>query len=403
MPRYGTKTYSRTLRAGLTSSQQFDELLTDTNTRRRPATRSSPSKVSPSKASPMKAHNAVGKQMPGNSAGVQTVRTSRNNSEQTNPLSSPKRRRLDSGSDDPFSFSSDDDASRSPIKRNDTRTVPMAAQNKFTGMDTQPALRQTRASSAQALAESKIQTRSSGAAKPVTSAVDRTKKQSSILRFTKKLGNSDLAPAQRQTATLPKSHDAIRTLPSAATPLNSMANRPHTKPASTNSVEYLSQVSNSSESSSALYSLNSMGNSSDLSSGDILNSLTSHVASSDEDNVLLLSDGDNPQQSALSRSQSLSNTLNSYTPQSQSFELELSSRSQKPGNQALKVTSLANSSKDEFDFTDSGESEDEEEEEEEEPVLNTTKGRGKNPAIKKIFNSPKKVIIMSTGRAANSP
>ncbi|XP_071808493.1 wings apart-like protein homolog [Asterias amurensis] len=382
MPRYGTKTYSRTLRAGLTSNQQFDELLTDSNTRRRPSTRSSPSKASPNKASPMKAHNAVGKQMAGNSAGVQTVRTSRNNSEQTDPLSSPKRRRLDSGSDDPFSFSSDDDASRSPIKRNDTRAIPMAAQNKFTGMDTQPALRQTRASSAQALAESKIQTRSSGSTKSTTAAgaVDRTKKQSSILRFAKKVGNNDSTPAQRQTGTLSKPHDAIRTLPSAA--LNSMGIRPHTKPASTNSVDYLSQVSNSSEASSALYSLNSTGHSSDLSSGDILNSITSHVASSDEDNVLLLSDGDNPQQS---RSQTLTNTLNSFTPQSQSFDLDLTGGAPKPGNQ--KAPSVTNSSKDEFDFTDSGEEEDEEEER---PVINPTKGRDKNPAVKKIFNSPKK-------------
>ena len=397
MPRYGAKTYSRTLRAGTTSSKQFDELFSDSNVCRRPATRSSPTKASPTKVSPMKAHNAVAKQTAGNSAGLQTVRASRNSSEQSDLLSSPKRRRLDSGSDDPFSFSSDDDASRSPIKRNDARAIPIASQNKFPGIDTKPALRQTRASSAQALADSKIQTRSSGTAKPLTSTADRTKKQATIMRFTKKIGNSDLeqsAPEQKQTMAQPNSHDAIRTLPSSATPLNSLANRPHPKPASTNSVEYLSQVSNSSESSSALYSLNSTGNSNELSPKEVLDCFSSHLGSTEEDNVVLLSDGDNPQQSAASRSQSLMATLGSNAFQSQTSNLNTgnaSRRPHKPAHQKLHTQETAmNSAKDEFDFTDSEESDNEEE------VLtkNATAGRDKNPVMKKIFNSPKKVILM---------
>ncbi|XP_038061068.1 wings apart-like protein homolog isoform X2 [Patiria miniata] len=316
------------------------------------------------KTSPMKSHNAVVKQVTSGNA----VRSARN-SEQPDTLSSPKRRRLDSGNDDPFSFSSDDDASRSPIKKNDVRTV--TSPNKLSGLDNQPALRQTRASSAQALADSKIQTRSSGNSKPITLA-DRTKKQTSIMRYVKKLpqGENDRSATNQQTSVLPNSNDAMRTI---AAPPTTKSAKPYPKPTSTNSVESLSQVSNSSESSSALYSLNSTPNSGGMSPTQVLNSITSQPSSSEEGSILLLSDGEYNQPTAT-------------TAQSQVSHRTSSKPSQASKHEQVNLASVENS-KDEFDFTDSDESDDEYSLQ---PPNAIAGFKDKNQDAKKIFNSPKK-------------
>ncbi|XP_022111890.1 wings apart-like protein homolog [Acanthaster planci] len=379
MPRYGAKTYSRTLRAGTSANKQFDDLFTDSNARRRPVTRSSPTKASPTKTSPMKSHNAVVKQTaPGNA-----VRSTRNSEMDT--LGSPKRRRMDSGSDDPFSFSSDDDASRSPIKRSDARTVTTSP-NKFSGLESQPAMRQTRASSAQALADSKIQTRSSGNTKPIALG-DRTKKQASIMRYAKKLSHneSDRSAPYKATSALSNSNDAVRTIVAAPSNSRSNADKPHPKSASTNSVESLSQVSNSSESSSALYSLNSTPNSGRLSPSQVLNSVITRASSSEDDAVMLLSDGDGTQSVISISDPQLSSTTNQTSSKPSNPLQAPSQKTIPPKPQQASLPSVTVSAKDEFDFTDSGESD-----AEDNPDTSNAITDFKDNMAKKIFNSPKK-------------
>ncbi len=157
MPRYTAKTYGKKGGLDPKADRQFDELLIETRTTRRGTIRVSPS------PSPKKQHSPT--KQP-SKAPVSPRPTRRTASEMSvESFDSPKRRRIASGNEDPFSFSSDDENPRSPTRRpSATRSTEAEALHLVipSSPNADETKRQTRGSIAQWEAENKIQTRSSG-------------------------------------------------------------------------------------------------------------------------------------------------------------------------------------------------------------------------------------------------
>ena len=378
MPRYTAKTYGKKgAKQEPKASRQFDQLLVDTRTTRRGTIRLSPS-PSPKKHSPTK--------QPQRSAPVSPSRATRRMASEMDAFDSPKRRRIASGSDDPFSFNSDDDTPKSPPRRGSS-----TSRNNVDGNNTNNSsevwvipsspnaddnMRQTRGSIAQWEQDNKIQTRSS--ASPLSpggrsnhSTSSQKKQTATNVRQVKRAifnsadsESSESAAAKANSAAAKETELKVQRTSRYDIGGKRSGNGPNSQPSKSSAP--------TSPHSSPPSSPPGSPNTRRVSRMNSVQSTTTTTTNNVQNNS------------------SKNNTMtNNSKPAASTLQTSVAKLALGPNASAASSKAKPDESKqDEFDFTDS-----EEEEEEEEPRENAMNAGGANAVPKRIFNSPKKVSL----------
>ncbi|XP_072165383.1 wings apart-like protein homolog [Diadema setosum] len=391
MPRFGAKTYGRSVRSE--GSDHFDDLWNKTRVNHRPVTRLSPAKR-PANSQQTSRQLRSSPAKPSRMANSESSRPTRQNTflrEDVVGVTSPKRRRRTSGADDPFSFSSDDD--KSPAKNSSNADTKNA-----TGSSSS-----TRQSRTSLQFDNGVDSRnnSKGAMSTRSGAKDKTPAgQTLITQFSHRTRGS--APNERRDdsgVSVDSRDDGVGRSSNGSTSLGSTHSLGSVRPVrkqggkletvqEQDSQSLVSSGGMSSQSSSdSAYSQRGASKPVQGSSQTSARTLKTDtpVSGSSEDFIPVSDDSDDPEVTIMSSTKRQNKGLESSKSVRPSNSLSQSSTS-KPHLKAVKSLPPAKPSPaayDEFDF-------DEDDNEKEAPALRKVKSAGSVETVKKIFNSPKK-------------
>lgn len=408
MPRYGAKTYGRTVRKD--DNDHFDDLWNKSKDSTRPVTRHSPAKrPANNQVQTTSRQTRSSPSKPLRMASSESSRPTRQNTvlkEDVMGVTSPKRRRRASSTDDPFSFSSDDD--KSPVKRATTDQNNASDSNNSNS-------RQTRAS---LQFDNGVESRNSSRVAPRAANTTRSNakekspgNQTLITQFAKNSRNNDSSSEKRdntdvemdsledslgspngsdfsssQTSVVSLSSGSQRSSSSAVNARQGRrtAGKLKTVAETTSTDGPSSQLS--SGSASSLRGKTRATNSASQSSN---KNLRTNPSGSSQDSAMK-SDDDSDDSEVIISSTSRSSGSQGSSSQSLSQTSGMSkSSTSKPSLKTSKSLPLAKPSSstayDEFDFSE------DDEEIEAPPALLKAKSAGALDNVKKIFNSPKKV------------
>lgn len=407
MPRYGAKTYGRSVRK---EGNDFDDLWNKSKDSSRPVTRLSPAKRPAISQTQTTRQTRSSPSKPSRMASSESSRPTRQNTvlrEEVMGVTSPKRRRRASGTDDPFSFSSDDD--KSPIKK------PVdAGKNNASDASNSVNSRQTRTSLQY---DNGVESRNSSrvALRGTTRSSAKDKASGSQTLITQFANNSNSSDASSETR---DNHDVE--MDSLDDSLGSPNGSELTSSQSSSAVSLGSKRSSSSsvnvrptrrgggnlqtvteQESTA----SSGGSSSQVSSGSAsqegksiavnslsqssAGSLRTNASASSQDSTTKSDDSDDSEViivSSTSRGSDRSTQGSSSQSSSSSKPSSSSSSTSKPSlktSKSLPPAKPSTAAYDEFDFS-------EDDEVAEAPALRKVKSSSSVEAVKKIFNSPKK-------------
>eukprot|EP00057_Strongylocentrotus_purpuratus_P023217 XP_011677691.1 PREDICTED: protein wings apart-like [Strongylocentrotus purpuratus] len=408
MPRYGAKTYGRTVRKD--DNDHFDDLWNKSKDSTRPVTRHSPAKrPANNQVQTTSRQTRSSPSKPLRMASSESSRPTRQNTvlkEDVVGVTSPKRRRRASSTDDPFSFSSDDD--KSPVKRATTDQNNASDSNNSNS-------RQTRAS---LQFDNGVESRNSSRAAPRAANTTRSSakekspgNQTLITQFAKNSRNNDSSSEKRdntdvemislddslgspngsdfsssQTSVVSLSSGSQRSSGSSA--VNARQGRRTAGKLKTVAETTSTDGSSSQLSSGSASSLRGKTRATNSASQSSKKNLRTNPSGSSQDSAMKSDDdSDDSEVIISSTSRSSSSQGSSSQSLSQSSGTSKSSTS-KPSLKTSKSLPPAKPSSstayDEFDFSE------DDEEIEAPPALLKAKSAGALDNVKKIFNSPKK-------------